>query len=270
MSKEKREEQVKVINSLLELKRKVVGVKFYYDEEEYEACPAQQVKYYIPYCVTVRCATAGHDIKIRKENIGCFAAARVLGMDEITESYKSGEDCMRLRMYSDQQAAKKAVDNISINPKCPCGIEISPLELMEKDPDVVIVVSTPYNIMRLIQGYSYYYGSYKGFKMAGNQAMCAEITACTYVTNEINTSMMCSGTRFLSKWQKDEMAMGIPGDKYEKVIQGVYRTPDPLERDADKERIKKAFEENKMQAPDIHMGKNYDTNYYHIGETGIR
>lgn len=54
MSKEKREEQVKVINSLLELKRKVVGVKFYYDEEEYEACPAQQVKYYIPYCVTVR------------------------------------------------------------------------------------------------------------------------------------------------------------------------------------------------------------------------
>ena len=34
--------------------------------------------------------------------------------------------------------------------------------------------------------------------------------------------------------------------------------------------IKKAFEENKMQAPDIHMGKNYDTNYYHIGETGIR
>ena len=70
---------------------------------------------------------------------------------------------------------------------------------MEKDPDVVIVVSTPYNIMRLIQGYSYYYGSYKGFKMAGNQAMCAEITACTYVTNEINTSMMCSGTRFLSK-----------------------------------------------------------------------
>ena len=112
---------------MLELKRKVVGVKFYYDEEEYEACPAQQVKYYIPYCVTVRCATAGHDIKIRKENIGCFAAARVLGMDEVTESYKSGEDCMRLRMYSDQQAAKKAVDNISINPKCPCGIEISPL-----------------------------------------------------------------------------------------------------------------------------------------------
>lgn len=47
MSKEKREEQVKVINSLLELKRKVVGVKFYYDEEEYEACPAQQVKYYM-------------------------------------------------------------------------------------------------------------------------------------------------------------------------------------------------------------------------------
>lgn len=103
----------------------------------------------------------------------------------------------------------------------------------------MIVVSTPYNIMRLIQGYSYYYGSYKGFKMAGNQAMCAEITACTYVTNEINTSMMCSGTRFLSKWQKDEMAMGIPGDKYEKVIQGVYHTADPLERDADKERIKK-------------------------------
>ena len=52
-------------------------------------------------------------------------------MDEVTESYKSGEDCMRLRMYSDQQAAKKAVDNISIYPKCPCGIEKSPLELME-------------------------------------------------------------------------------------------------------------------------------------------
>lgn len=270
MSKEIRNEQAEMLNNLLELRRKIVGVKFYYDEDEYKTCPAQQVKYSIPYCMTVKSASAGHDIKIRKENIGCFAAARALGMTEVTESYLSGEDYMGFGMFADQTASKKVVDNISINPDHPCGLELSDITMMQDDPDLVIIVTTPYNMMRLIQGYNYYYGTHNTYKMGGLQAMCGEITACTYVTKDVNTSMLCAGTRYLSQWGRDELAIGIPYEMFANVVDGVFRTADPLERDGDKDRIRERFANSKLQGPELNKGQNYDTGYYKIGENGIR
>lgn len=269
MSRELRKRLVQKMNNLLELKRQIVGVKFYYDEAEYAASPARQLKHKLPYCMTVRVATNGSAVKVRADNIGCFAAARVLGMTEVTESYKSGEDYMAFNMFKNQAASKKVCDNLTINPRTPYGVEISALALMETDPDIVIIVTVPYNIMRIIQGYNYHYGTYNRYKMGGLQAMCSEITATTYVTGEINTSMMCAGTRYLSKWDPSEMAVGIPWAKFENVVDGVYKTVDPLERDRAKKRIVAAFESSGMTPPDVHMGKNYDSDYYEVGTTKI-
>lgn len=266
---EKRKRQIEKLTNLLQFNRQIVGVRFIYDKEDFEACPAQRILYSLPYCMMVKAATAGHNIKATAENIGCFAAARVLGMTEVTESYKSGEDYMGFGMFDNQKVSKKVCDNISINERTPYGVELGPYAEMEKNPDVVIIVTVPYNAMRLIQGYNYYNGTYNNYKMGGLQAMCAEITAYTYVSQNINTSMMCAGTRFLAKWGRDEMAVGLPFSKFDETVEGVFHTADPLERDGDKQRILDRFSESDQEAPSLHMGQNYDTNYYKVGKSGI-
>lgn len=266
---QKRQKQIEKINNLLELDRKIVGVRFIYEEDDFNNSPAQRILYSLPYCMMVKSATNGHYIKATVENIGCFAAARALGMTEVTESYKSGEDYMGFGMFDNQDISKKVCDNISINGREPYGIELGPYDELGKDPDIAIIITVPYNAMRIIQGYNYYNGTYNNYKMGGLQAMCAEITAYTYVSQNINVSMMCAGTRFLSKWGRDEMAVGLPFSKFEETVEGVYLTADPLERDGDKSRILEKFSESDLEAPKLHMGKNYDTNYYKVGKNGI-
>ena len=42
------------------------------------------------------------------------------------------------------------------------------------------------------------------------QALCEECTTRPFESNEVNISMLCSGTRCVAQWQKDELRIGIP------------------------------------------------------------
>lgn len=269
MSKEERADLVNRLNLMLELDHHTVGFRFIYSEEEFQACTSRAIDHYLPYCVMVKSAAFGHAIKAKPGNIGCFAAARALGMTEVTESYKSGEDYMAFGMFCDQTASKKVVDNIAICDNNAYAFELAPLEEMEEDPDVVIQVTVPYNAMRLVQGYNYHYGTYSNYRVGGLQAMCSEATAYPYMSGDINITMFCAGTRYLCKWDRSEMAVAMPYGKLADTVDGVFNTINPLERDGDKKRIDQAFHESEYGDIEIHYGQNYDTGYYRFGEKGI-
>ena len=270
MAMEKRKELIEKLHNALELERKTVGIRFLDTEEDFQNSTAQELLHKLPYCVMIKAGTKGHPIKIKPDNMGCFAAARALGMTEVTESYLSGEDYMGFDIFDNQEASKKVVDGISIIDREVYGVEISPLEKMDQDPDVVIQVSTPYNIMRLIQGYNYYYGTYSNYRMGGLQAICSESTAYPYMSDDINVSMMCAGTRYMAQWKREELALSMPYSKFEATINGLLKTIDPLERDGDKERIEKNYKDKNLEDLNLHYGQNYDTDYYEIGEKGLR
>jgi uncharacterized protein (DUF169 family) len=78
--------------------------------------------------------------------------------------------------------------------------------------------------------------------MLGNQAVCVECTAYPIITNQINISLFCSGTRFLAKWLDTEIAVGIPFDKFANVIEGVRLTVNAVEMNKRKEVIKAKLE----------------------------
>ncbi|MEG2144214.1 MAG: DUF169 domain-containing protein, partial [Oscillospiraceae bacterium] len=142
------------------------------------------------------------------------------------------------------------------------GIEIRPLEDFEKNPDVVIMVTTPYNIMRIVQGYTYYYGTQTHFQMTGLQALCSECTAYPVEKNDINVSVLCGGTRYLSKWEESEMAVGMPYNIFDKISMGVYDTINAMEPNKDKKRIEERLIENEFDDLKIIYDKNYHTNLY--------
>ena len=46
------------------------------------------------------------------------------------------------------------------------GVEIAPLsDYVSYDPDVVIMITNPYNAMRITQGYAYHNGPIKNFNL---------------------------------------------------------------------------------------------------------
>lgn len=256
-------EIVAKLNGLLELEKSPVGVRFIWDEDDYNSCPATPVLHKIPYCMMVRGAARGASIKAKPENMGCIGAIMALGMMELPPQFYSGEMYMSFNMYNDVPAAAGVANNIAVLDKSPYGIEVSDLSRMDKNPDVVIIPTIPYNVMRIVQGYSCCYGTQTSFKMAGNQAICSEATTTVYKTQDINVTMMCSGTRAISGWTENELAVGIPYDRFEKVIDGIAKTADAVETDPKKEYIMA----NATEPVDLHLGQNYHTNQYQIGQT---
>lgn len=228
----------------LELDRKIVGIKFLHSPLEYEKETAEELKNKINYCVLVKIAMSGYGKKAKLDVFGCMSAARAFGMVEPDDIWLEGCCYKNKGMYRDLATSRKVVRNTSCSTQKAYAIVVKPLEEYgEDEPDIVIMVTHPYNIMRLIQGYTYEFGTYNSYKLIGNQAFCSECTAYPLESNEINISALCSGTRYYAGWKKEEMALGIPYGKFERMIEGLSKTANVLEPSWEKEKIKHKAEE---------------------------
>ena len=249
-------DSVNKLSCALELKRKAVGVRLLRTEEAYEKAEGLTLLKPINYCQMVAAATRGNCIKARKEDFKCTSGVRVLGIDPVDLRNSQGENWTRLGLYQDAAVSKEVRSGLTYLTD-PCyGVELAPVEKMKDIPDVVILVVNPYNAMRLIQGYAYSYGMPRSINMIGNQALCLECTARPIGARDMNTSMLCIGTRHRAGWKDDEMALGIPGEQFVSVVNGLMATLNQMENDANKKVIEQKFQENKISF-DIRYGYNY-------------
>jgi uncharacterized protein (DUF169 family) len=263
MDKEKLIEFVLKINCALELDKKIIGVKFLFNQSEYERADALQVKHKLNYCVMVRMAMSGRAVKATGDDLACLAGARAIGLKEIDAFHKSGQNGKRLGIYHDMATAKSVRDGMSYCDHNAFGIMVRPLDEYVYEPDVVIIVTNPYNVMRIVQGYSYYYGLQANFKMTGNQAICSEATAYPYISNNINVSMLCIGTRHRAGWKDDELAVAFPYNRFKMITAGVMGTVNSMDNNQKKKLIESKLKENNINDFNI----KYDHNYYNdIGD----
>ena len=163
-----------------------------------------------------------------------------------------------LGLYLNKSVAKRVAKKMSIINTLIFGVIVKPLELFEKDPDIVLIVSDTKNIMRIIQGYTYMHGMQPHFNMTGNQAVCVECTMYPMQTGRINISMFCSGTRYLAKWKNTEAMAGIPFKKFSSVIEGVRQTVNAVEMNERKHVIEEKLQESGF----FDMKIIYDRTYY--------
>ncbi len=99
--------------------------------------------------------------------------------------------------------------------------------------------------------------------MAGMQAICQECTSYVFERNEINLSMLCSGTRCVSQWSKDELGVGIPFQQIDDVIYGLMQTMNPMENNEDKKIIQAKLESSGKKLDfEIEYNKNYYTGVF--------
>lgn len=248
------------VETLLELERKPVGVKFLLSESDFESSELVVPSRGTPYCTAIRNAGNGRKCKMDAAHCSCIAASRALGMADITEEVSSGSRHVKLGVYENLCISRSvAKDMVYCNHKC-VGVEIMPLEdFTDRDPDMVIIVTNPFNSMRIVQGYAYHFGQLKNIKMSGMCAICQDCTSYPFEKNTINLSMLCSGTRCVSQWGKDEMGIGIPYHYLDKIVSGILNTVNPMENNKDKKIISNKLDTNGLKDK---LEIVYNQNYY--------
>ena len=243
-------------NCALKLEHKIVAMKFLFTGEEFEAADVPKLSGKMSYCTMVIHAGEGESMKADIDNFGCFGGARALGIVDDDRYYLDGRFFEPRGLYQDLATAREVTSHIHRCSHRVKGVMVRPLEDFTEAPDVVIIVSYPRNIMRLIQGYTYHFGTAQGIKMVGNQAICAEATAHPYMENGMNISCLCNGPR-TAGMKEHEMAMGIVFNRFERLIHGLCMTITAIEHNPRKEEIIKAFQEHNITDIPVRMSRNY-------------
>lgn len=260
---------IDLIESYLNLDRKPVGIKLFFDKDEFDNFEIPQKDRKITYCNFVQLASKGKSMKLTKENHACPNGAMALKMAEAPEPIVSGKGRFSKNIYKDVETSKRIHDEMLFLEKEPVGLVVMPLENYKENPDIVIVISKSYNIMRMIQGNGYYNGYTSNLKTVGLQALCHDLTTYVYNTNDINITLLCPGTRLVADWQIDEIGIGIPFEKWEDIVKGVRETANPFERNKKKEAIKERLEEHGLDNSGIKFNENYDDGSYTGGKIDI-
>lgn len=242
---------VSKLMAALDFEREIVGIRFLFTEQEYAAAEANQAKGKIPYCVMVKAATLGYALKTTLETSGCAGGTRALGLEEASASFQSGCEYQSFGLYQDLAIAKNVVNNITFCQHKIFGVMAKPLKAYTEKPDVVLIITNAQNAMRIIQGYTYKYGTQPNFKISGNQAICAESTAYPFESNSINVSMLCSGTRYLAGWGENELAIGLPYGKFLETADGVYLSINGSEQNHRKAVIREKLAAEGLEDPGI-------------------
>lgn len=257
--KENLEKLVVKMNCALQLERRIVGIKFLFGKDAFDEEKARQIKKKINYCVLVKSAMTGRALKATGEDLACLAGARALGLSAIDDYHKSGQNGKRLGLYRDMATAKNVRDGMSYCDHKAYGVVVRPLDDCKEEPDVAMVMTSPYNVMRIIQAYSYHYGIQTSFKMTGNQAVCSESTAYPYLSNDINVSMLCIGTRHRAGWKDSELAVAFPFNRFGMIVDGIMKTINIMDDNQKKTIIEQKLSKNGITDFNV----EYDRNYYH-------
>lgn len=249
--------RINEVNTVLDLDRKIVGIKFAHTREEFEESSVNQLKNKLSYCNMVKFATKGKSFKADQSNFYCMGSVRTFGLIEKEKEVLSGEVYYGYNMYKDLETAKNVQENVIYLNKGIYGLIVQPLDKFEEDPDIVLMIVNPYQSMRMVQGYAYHYGNPKSINLTGNQGICSECTATPYTTMDMNISLLCANTRFAAKWEQNEMGIGMPFERFEKVTDGLLKTVNP----SDPNSIKKEII-NRAKRNNIEVDVDLDTSYY--------
>ena len=152
----------------------------------------------------------------------CNGGAWALGLREITPTLQSGEFYFKLGKFGSMAACRRTMDQI---PHLRTGetyaTVYAPLEKTPFDPDIVIIVTSPRNMLKLAQASLFRLGGRIHASLAGIQSVCSDVTAQTYLTGVANFSMGCDGSRRYSGIAEDELVMGIPAELLPEIADAV-------------------------------------------------
>ncbi len=149
----------------------------------------------------------------------CNGGAWSLGLREITPTLKSGDFYFKLGKYNSAAACKRTIDKVPhLGTGDTYATLYAPLEKTPFTPNVIMIVSTPRNMLKLSQSTLFTLGGRVHAEFSGIQSVCSDATAQTYLTGRPNFSLGCDGSRKFSGIADDEMVMGFPAEMLPEIV----------------------------------------------------
>ena len=206
-------EAAETLRKLLSLKGSPVAIRFAMSREDIPA-GMEELDKTIRHCSMVNLAR--NEGKIFYATSGkheCNGGAWALGLREITPTLKSGDFYFKLGKYDSAAACKRTIDRVPhLGSGDTYATLYAPLEKTSFTPHVVMMVTTPRNMLKLAQSSLFRLGGRIHAEFSGIQSVCSDATAQTYLTGRPNFSLGCDGSRKFSGIADDEMVMGFPAE----------------------------------------------------------
>lgn len=174
------------------------------------------------YCQLLMLARKGQILMLTAENIACPAAKAALGLGPLPEKISTGEMLCTLGLFTSKEAAAKTM---SMMPRVKLGaakaVAAGPLKEFPLNPDVVVIESTPEQIMWLCLARNFKEGGRFNFSSSIFQAECVDVTVVPYLTGEINITPGCYGCRQSTDTPPQHMFMGIPAKLLPEIVESL-------------------------------------------------
>lgn len=246
--------QITRVSKALGLENKILGLRFLVLEKEYNDSLAEEHEG-LSLCSLVKLACRGKSVKCNASTIGCDDAAYAMGLKEVPEYVYSGRKEYEDRKYLSKSIAFQVQNEKKYIPQKIYGAIISPLEEIE-NPDLVIVIATAKDMMRLTQGYSRYYGVNKNLLSIGVQGICSELVSKPFMNNDLNVSLLSNCCRKLNDFSAGCMGASFPIHLAENIFKGILETVNLTENNIPKKKILERLDSPNELGFEIVM--NYD------------
>jgi uncharacterized protein (DUF169 family) len=152
----------------------------------------------------------------------CNGGAWALGLREITESLKTGDFYYKLGKFESSAACKRTIDRVPhLQTLATYATLYAPLEKTPFDPQVVLIVASPWVMLKLAQSVMFRIGGRINAEFAGIQSVCSDVCAQTYLNGHVNFSLGCDGSRKFSGIEDGEMVIGIPAELLPEIIESL-------------------------------------------------
>lgn len=204
-----------------------VAVKMCKDASEIPAKakrPARDLGFQAAICQAISFARHyGWALALDGDDLSCPLAKVVFGFAPLTDFYVEGHACAGL--YTASPTAGAATEaQVS---KFPTGeyvaLVATPLARAEFEPDVVIIYTSPAQVMRLVTAALWKNGGRIQSSFSG-RIDCSDGVITTMQTQECQVILPCYGDRIFAQAQDHEMAFSVPHTKIETIAEGLEGT----------------------------------------------
>ena len=217
---EKNQKYCEVIESKIKLDAKPVAMKLIKTEDDLlEGYDLIDEK--IRHCEMVRKASLGSKFYSTLEEQMCLGGAGAIGLRDMPPKLANGEKYFSLGRFQDLETAKKLTSQLSIIEDEHWGIVYAPLDEADFEADVIQIITEPVGGMKLAQSIVYKTGEKITPSFAGIQSLCGDAFANPYITDGINFTLGCDGSRKAADIKDNEMTVGISAAKIDEVISGL-------------------------------------------------
>ena len=215
-------EAAEVLKTGLKMSGSPVAFRFVHKKEEIPE-GMQKFEGNVRHCTMVdRARREGKIFYATSENHECNGGAWSLGLREITETLKTGDFYFKLGKFESSAACKRTIDRVAhLDTGYTYATLYAPLEKAPFVPQVIVIVASPWAMLKISQSTLFRLGGRIHAEFAGIQSVCADACAQTFMNGKVNFSLGCDGSRKFSGIADGEMVMGIPAEEVPDLVEAL-------------------------------------------------